>query len=62
MTDKRPKWTLRDRLFRDRCRYISPSPWGPAQCVLPRGHEERGEPHAFSPSEAIRDRKEPPHA
>jgi hypothetical protein len=33
-----------------RCAHVSDSPWGPAQCVLPLGHEER---HAYSPSEAL---------
>lgn len=33
-----------------RCQHVSPSPWGPAQCVLPDGHDDR---HAYSPSEAI---------
>lgn len=45
--------------YEPRCQYVSPSPWGAAQCVLPAGHEDEGERHAFSPSEAIRDRKEP---
>lgn len=31
-----------------RCRFVSLTPWGSSQCVLPDGHEER---HAFSPSE-----------
>ena len=31
-----------------RCQFVSPTPWGPSQCALPEGHEER---HAFSPSE-----------
>lgn len=33
-----------------RCQYVTPTPWGLAQCVLPEGHEER---HAYSPSEAL---------
>jgi hypothetical protein len=42
-----------------RCRYFSLTPWGRSQCALPAYHAGH---HAFSPSEAIRDRKEPPHA
>jgi len=33
-----------------RCRHVSPTPWGLAQCALPLDHEER---HAYSPSEAL---------
>jgi len=33
-----------------RCRYVSPSPWGPTQCALPDDHDGR---HAYSPSESI---------
>lgn len=31
-----------------RCQYVSPTPWGAAQCALPAGHDDR---HAYSPSE-----------
>lgn len=33
-----------------RCQYVTPTPWGLAQCALPEGHTER---HAYSPSEAL---------
>ena len=31
-----------------RCQFVSPSPWGPTQCALAEGHEER---HAYDPLE-----------
>lgn len=41
---------MSDNEMQPRCQFVSASPWGPAQCVLPEGHQKR---HAFSPSEAI---------
>lgn len=48
--------TLRQLVARDdeetepRCQHVSPSPWGPTQCALAAGHDER---HAYSPSETL---------
>lgn len=33
-----------------RCAHVSQSPWGPTQCALTAGHEDR---HAYSPSEGL---------
>lgn len=35
-------------LHQPRCQHVSLTPWGPSQCALPDGHDER---HAYSPSE-----------
>jgi hypothetical protein len=39
-----------DRTETARCQHVSPSPWGPTQCALARGHAGR---HAYSPSESL---------